>query len=85
MAGRGSLHGTSQRSFVSGVAAEDIIVILNFSNQDVDAWIQWPASGSWKELIDDADNAGHPVQVQQDDEWKPVRVPSNYGAIYLHQ
>jgi 1,4-alpha-glucan branching enzyme len=68
-----------------GDPAEDIIVILNFSNQDVDAWIQWPASGSWKELIDDADNAGHPVQVQQDDEWKPVRVPSNYGAIYLHQ
>jgi hypothetical protein len=63
LAGRGSLHGTSQRSFVSGVAAEDIIVILDFSDRDVDAWVPWPASGSWKELIDEADNASHPVQV----------------------
>ena len=65
--------------------AEDIIVILNLSDGDVDAWIPWPASGSWKELIDEADNPRPPVQVQQDNEWKPVRVPSNYGAIYLHQ
>jgi maltooligosyltrehalose trehalohydrolase len=68
-----------------GDPAEDIIVILNFSDRDVDAWIRWPMSGSWKELIDEADNAWPPVQVQRDDEWKPVRVPSNYGAVYLHQ
>ncbi len=68
-----------------GDPAEDMIVILNFSDRDVDAWIRWPASGSWKELIDEADNSWPRVQVQQDDEWKPVRVPSNYGAIYLHQ
>jgi hypothetical protein len=68
----------------SGAPAEDIIVILNFSDQDVDAWIPWPVSGSWKELINEADNASHPVQVQQDGEWKPVQVPSNYGSVYLH-
>jgi maltooligosyltrehalose trehalohydrolase len=68
-----------------GDPAEDIIVILNFSDRDVDAWITWPASGSWMELIDETNNARHHVQVQQADEWKPVRVPSNYGAIYLHQ
>jgi hypothetical protein len=25
------------------------------------------------------------MQVTQADEWKPVRVPSNYGSVYLHQ
>jgi len=69
LAGRGSLHGTSQRSFVSGVAAEDIIVILDFSDRDVDAWVSWPASDSWKELIDEADNASHPVQVYSVMQW----------------
>jgi hypothetical protein len=70
---------------LGGDPAEDIIVILNFSDRNVDACIPWPASGSWKELIGEADNASDPVQVQQDGEWKPVQVPSNYGAIYLHQ
>jgi 1,4-alpha-glucan branching enzyme len=68
-----------------GDPAEDIVVILNFSNDDVDAWIPWPAVGSWKELIDEADSPRPTVQVQQNDEWKPVRVSSNYGAVYLHQ
>lgn len=63
--------------------AEDMIVILNFSDHDVDAWIPWPASGSWGELIDAADNARPPVHVAHDGEWKSVRVSSNYGAVYL--
>lgn len=68
-----------------GDPAEDIVVILNFSDDEVDAWIPWPAAGSWKELIDEADSPRPTVQVQQNDEWKPVRVFSNYGAVYLHQ
>jgi hypothetical protein len=68
-----------------GDSAEDMVVILNFSDQDVDAWIPWPTAGSWRELIDEADSLRLPVQVQQNDEWKPVRVPSHYGAVYLHQ
>jgi hypothetical protein len=65
--------------------AEDITVILNFSDRDVDAWIPWPATGSWKALINEADSPQPLVQVQQNDEWQPVRVPSHYGAVYLHQ
>jgi 1,4-alpha-glucan branching enzyme len=68
-----------------GSPAEDMIVILNFSDRDVDAWIPWPLAGRWKELIDEADGTRPLVQAQQDNEWKPVRVPSNYGAVYLHQ
>lgn len=66
-------------------AAEDVIVILNFSDQDVDVWIPWPAGGTWKELIDEADNPRPPLQVTQTGEWKPVRVSSNYGGVYVHQ
>ncbi|HEV2148085.1 MAG TPA: alpha-amylase family glycosyl hydrolase [Longimicrobiaceae bacterium] len=68
-----------------GAPAEDMVVVLNFSDRDVDAWIPWPAAGSWRELIDEADGHRPSVQVQQDGEWKPVRVPSSYGAVYLHQ
>ncbi len=65
--------------------AEDMIVILNFSDQDVDVWIPWPTAGNWTEMIDAADNPRPAVAIQQDNEWKPVRVASNYGAVYLHQ
>jgi 1,4-alpha-glucan branching enzyme len=64
-----------------GDPREEMVVILNFSDQDVDAWISWPLAGQWEEVIDGA--AG--TQVQADNEWQPVRVPSNYGAVYLHQ
>lgn len=65
--------------------AESLIVILNFSDVDVDAWIPWPKAGTWEEQIDKADNPRAPVQVTHEGQWKPVRVSSNYGAIYLHQ
>jgi 1,4-alpha-glucan branching enzyme len=68
-----------------GRPREDLVVVLNFSGADVDAWIPWPAAGRWRELIDEDTAPRPPVQVARDGEWKPVRVPSNYGGIYLHQ
>jgi hypothetical protein len=65
-----------------GAPAEDLIVILNFSDHDVDAWIPWPTAGRWIERIDEADNPRPPVTVEQGNEWKPVRVASHYGAVY---
>lgn len=64
--------------------AESIIVILNFSDRETEAWIPWPKAGTWEEQIDKADNRWPPVQVGNDGQWSPVRVPSNYGALYLH-
>lgn len=61
-----------------GGPGEELIVLLNFSDRDAEAWIPWPASGEWRDLIDERDR----VQVGQNGEWKPVRVPSNYGAVY---
>jgi 1,4-alpha-glucan branching enzyme len=68
-----------------GAPAEDLVVILNFSDREVDAWIPWPAAGTWRELVDGAGGVQPSVQPLQDGEWKPVRVPSNYGAVYLHR
>ena len=65
--------------------AEDMIVVLNLSDHDVDAWIPWPASGTWRELIDDADSPRPLVNVSHAGEWRRVRVSSNYGGVYLQQ
>jgi 1,4-alpha-glucan branching enzyme len=60
--------------------AEDLIVILNFSDQDVEVWIPWPTAGTWYELIDASETAS--ISVPQANAWQPVRVASNYGAVY---
>jgi 1,4-alpha-glucan branching enzyme len=60
--------------------AEDVIVILNFSDQDVEVWIPWPTAGSWHELIDASETAS--ISVPQANERQPVQVASNYGAVY---
>ncbi|MGH3695021.1 MAG: alpha-amylase family glycosyl hydrolase [Pseudonocardiaceae bacterium] len=65
--------------------AESLIIIVNFSDSDVEVWIPWPKAGRWEEQIDKADNPRPPVLVPQDGQGIPVRVSSHYGAIYLHQ
>lgn len=67
-----------------GAPAERIVVVLNFSDQDVDARIQWPKAGRWEEQIDKASNPRPDRQVPNDGDVLPIRVPSNYGAVYLH-
>jgi 1,4-alpha-glucan branching enzyme len=57
---------------------ESLIAILNFSDTDSEVWIQFPFAGGWVEQIDGTGS----VQISHDDQWAPVTIPSNYGALY---
>ena len=59
--------------------AEDLLVILNFSDTKADVWLPFPAPGTWVERID---GVRPPIHVTQNDQWAAVVVPSNYGSIY---
>jgi 1,4-alpha-glucan branching enzyme len=63
-------------------AAESLIVVLNFSDLEREVWLQFPSSGTWMERIDGTRPS---VQIAQDNQWAPVKVPSNYGAVYIRQ
>jgi hypothetical protein len=65
--------------------AESLVVILNFSDSAADVWIQWPSAGRWREQIDLAIAPKPAVNVSHDEQWQPVTVGSNYGAVYLKQ
>lgn len=58
---------------------DEMVVLLNFSDRDAEAWIPWPSRGEWRESIDGLER----IEVGQGGEWKPARVPSNYGAVYI--
>src|SRR5918993_380976 len=60
-------------------AAEDLVVLLNFSDVETEVWLPFPAAGRWVERIDETRS---PIQVAQDGQWSAVMVPSNYGSIY---
>jgi hypothetical protein len=47
------------------------------------AWLPFPRAGRWEEQIDKADAPRPAIEVAQDGQWLPVRVPSNYGCLYL--
>jgi 1,4-alpha-glucan branching enzyme len=64
--------------------AEALVVILNFTDHDADAWIPWPLAGQWEEQIDKTDGPRPPVHVTNHGQWLPTRIPANYGAVYLH-
>ncbi len=64
-------------------AGESVLVLLNFSDADAEVWIPFPHAGTWTEKINEADNPSPPVIVANDGQWLPVRVASNYGAVYL--
>ncbi|WP_447987015.1 hypothetical protein [Nitrospira sp. Nam74] len=61
--------------------AEALIVLLNFSAQEAEVWIPFPAIGRWVEQIDGVGS----VQVRQAGQWLPVRIPSHYGSVYLRE
>lgn len=65
--------------------AEAFVVVLNFSDHDVDARIRWPKAGRWEEQIDKADNPKPPLQIPAEGHVSPLQVPSNYGAVYQHR
>lgn len=59
--------------------AESLLVVLNFSDQDAEVWLQFPAAGNWVEQIEGVRPA---VAIAANDQWSSVIVPSNYGGIY---
>ena len=70
----------------NGESTQSVIVMLNFSDHDVDAWVPWPKAGTWVEQIDAQYLHPRPsVSVAHDGQWVPAKIPSNYGGIYLHQ
>lgn len=62
-----------------GHPAEELLVALNFSDDEAEVWLPFPVGGRWAERIDGVQT---PVDVAAPDEWHRVRVPSNYGAVY---
>jgi hypothetical protein len=59
-------------------AAEDLLVLLNFSDNETDVWLPFPTAGTWVERIDGTRPAIHVT----DGQWAAAVVPSNYGSIY---
>jgi 1,4-alpha-glucan branching enzyme len=62
-----------------GRPEECLLIALNFSDADAEVWLKFPAAGLWTEMID---GTRPTVRTQTDDEWAPVVIPSNYGAVY---
>lgn len=63
----------------NGHAAESLIVAVNFSDCEAEVWIPFPTAGQWTEQIDGTLPA---LQVTQNGQWTPVKIASNYGAVY---
>lgn len=59
-------------------AAEDLLVLLNFSDSETEVWLPFPTAGTWVERIDGTRSAIHVT----DGQWAAAVVPSNYGSIY---
>ena len=62
-----------------GSADESVLVILNLSVRDHEVWLPFPQPGTGIEQIDGREPA---VQITQNDQWSPVSVPFNCGAVY---
>jgi 1,4-alpha-glucan branching enzyme len=60
-------------------ADASLIIVLNYSDAEQEAWIPWPRPGTWIEQIDRTSQ----LQIAQAGDWASVRVPSNYGGVYL--
>jgi hypothetical protein len=63
----------------AGQPAESLLVVLNFSDSDAEVWLPFPQPGTW---IEQLDGVRPQVLITQADQWSPVTVPSNYGAVY---
>lgn len=64
--------------------SEDVLVLINFSDRSASVWSAFPRAGVWTEQLDKDFSAAVTIEVASDGEWHEVRVPSNYGAIFLH-
>jgi 1,4-alpha-glucan branching enzyme len=72
-----------QAEAAGGTPQEDVLVLLNFWDQEAKVWLPFPRAGRWEEQIDRADAPRPPVDVAHGGERRPVRVAPNYGCVYL--
>lgn len=67
-----------------GAPAEFVLVLLNFFDGDAEVSVEFPQPGRWVEQIDAGEpNARPDITVSQAGQRRSMRVPSNYGAVYL--
>ncbi len=66
-----------------GSTGDEVLVILNFGDQEAQIDILFPRAGRWNEQIDGALAPLPRVDVSQENERHAVRVRSSYGAAYL--
>jgi 1,4-alpha-glucan branching enzyme len=67
----------------AGLPEQDAIVLLNFWNDETEVSVEFPRAGGWIEQIDLADQPRSPIMVANAGERQQVRVPPNYGCVYL--
>jgi hypothetical protein len=72
-----------QAEAAGGASQEDVLVLLNFWDREAEVWAPFPRAGRWEEQIDKFDAPRPSVEAARADEWRPVRVPPNYGCLYL--
>ena len=58
---------------------EDLLIVLNFSDTEAEAWLPFPTAGTWVEMID---GTRPPIHIAHNGQWSSALVPSNYGSIY---
>jgi 1,4-alpha-glucan branching enzyme len=62
---------------------QDAMVLINFWDRDAEVWVSFPRGGRWEERIDLQDAPRPPIDVPGEGGWVKVRVPSNYGTVYV--
>jgi 1,4-alpha-glucan branching enzyme len=63
----------------TGRSEEAVLVFLNFSDADQTLHLAFPSAGRWEEQIDGVEV----LDVASEDDPVPVRVPSNYGRVFV--
>ena len=63
----------------NGNGSQKILVFLNFNDYDYDLWMPFPDSGHWAELLHHQEE----INVENAGDWHNLRVPSNYGRLFL--
>lgn len=67
----------------NGGPEQDVIVLINLWNDAATITLPWPREGLWRECIDEAAALQPTVTVPAPADRVAVKVPSNYGAVYL--
>jgi 1,4-alpha-glucan branching enzyme len=57
------------------------LVLVNFTDHDVDTWLKFPARGRYADAIHD--HASTEVTTTTADEWRPVHVPRHDGQVWI--